>query len=62
MSFEQIKARIALLLEESTYQPEDLHEARELLREQVAELRAQNQSVPQDLLDLEKRLDKAFSK
>ncbi len=62
MSFEQIKARIALMLEEATYQPEDLHEAREVLREQMAELRAQNQSVPEDLQDLERRLDEAFSK
>lgn len=62
MSFEQIKARIALMLEESTYQPEDLHEAREVLREQMAELRAQNQTVPEDLQDLERRLDEAFSK
>ena len=62
MSFEQIKARIALMLEEATYQPEDLHEARELLREQMAELRAQNQTVPEDLQDLERRLDEAFSK
>ena len=62
MSFEPLKARIALMLEEATYQPEDLHEARELLREQMAELRAQNQSVPDDLQDLEKRLDDAFSK
>jgi len=62
MSFEQIKARIALMLEEATYQPEDLHEAREVLREQMAELRAQNQPVPADLQDLERRLDEAFSK
>lgn len=62
MSFEPLKARIALMLEEATYQPEDLHEARELLREQMAELRAQNQSVPDDLQNLEKRLDEAFSK
>jgi len=62
MSFEQIKARIALALEESTYQPEDLHEMREVLREQVADLRSQNLTVPDDLLELEKRLDAAFSK
>lgn len=62
MSFEQIKARIALMLEEATYQPEDLHEAREVLREQMAELRAENQSVPEDLQDLERLLDEAFSK
>ena len=61
MSFEQIKARIALMLEEATYQPEDLHEAREVLREQMAELRAQNQSVPEDLQELEKKLDEVLS-
>lgn len=62
MSFEPLKARIALMLEEATYQPEDLHEAREVLREQIAELRAQNQTVPKDLQDLAKRLDDAFAK
>lgn len=61
MSFEQIKARIAMMLEESTYQPEDLHEAREVLREQIAELQAQNQTVPRDLQELANRLDEAFS-
>lgn len=62
MSFEPLKARIAVMLEEATYQPEDLHEAREVLREQIAELRAQNQVVPKDLQDLAKQLDEAFSK
>ena len=62
MSFEPLKARIALMLEEATYQPEDLHEAREVLREQIAELRAQNQTIPEDLQALAKRLDDAFSK
>ena len=60
MSFESLKARISMLLEEATYQPEDLHEAREVLREQLAELEAQNREVPKDLLDLAKRLDAAF--
>lgn len=62
MSFESIKARIAMMLEEATYQPEDLHEAREVLREQLAELEAQNRKVPQDLMDLAKRLDAAFER
>lgn len=51
-----------MMLEESTYQPEDLHEMREVLREQIADLRAQNLTVPDDLLDLVKRLDDAFAK
>ncbi len=62
MPFEAIKARIAMLLEEATYQPEDLHEAREVLREQLAELQAQNRKVPQDLQELANRLDAEFAK
>jgi hypothetical protein len=62
MSFEAIKARIAMMLEEATYQPEDLHEAREVLREQLSELEAQNRKVPRDLRELAERLDAEFSK
>lgn len=62
MSFEAIKARIAMMLDEATYQPEDLHEAREVLREQLAELRAQNRKVPEDLKALAERLDAEFEK
>lgn len=62
MSFEAIKARIAMMLEEATYQPEDLHEAREVLREQLSELRAQNRKVPADLQALADQLDAEFAK
>ena len=60
MAFEQIKAQIALLLEEMIEQPEDAHEVHEQLREKLSELRAMGMPLPDDLVDLEKRLDEGF--
>ncbi len=59
MALEQIKAQIALLLEEMVNQPEDAHEMHEQLREKLVELRALGMPLPQDLVDLERRLDEA---
>ena len=60
MAFEQIKAQIALLLEEMINQPEDAHEVHEQLREKLSELRAMGMPLPDDLVELEKRLDEGF--
>ena len=60
MALEQIKAQIALLLEEMVNQPEDRHEVHEQLREKLSELRAMGMPLPADLVALEKRLDKDF--
>jgi predicted nucleic acid-binding Zn-ribbon protein len=60
MAFEQIKAQIALLLEEMIEQPEDAHEVHEQLREKLSELRAMGMPLPDDLVELEKRLDEGF--
>ena len=60
MAFEQIKAQIALLLEEMIEQPEDAHEVHEQLREKLSELRAMGMPLPDDLVQLEKRLDEGF--
>ncbi|WP_395448473.1 hypothetical protein ACHMW7_27145 [Aminobacter sp. UC22_36] len=62
MALEQIKAQIAVLLQEMVNQPEDSHELQEQLREKLSELRAQGLPLPKDLVDLEKRLDDDFSK
>ena len=56
MLFEDLKARIAVLLEEATYQPQDGHEVLEVLREQINEAKDLNGEAPQDLLDLQKAL------
>ena len=60
MALEQIKAQIALLLEEMVNQPEDRHEMHEQLREKLNELRAMGMPLPADLLALEKRLEEQF--
>ncbi len=60
MAFEEIKARIALLLEEMVEQPEDVHELHERIREELNELRAMGMPLPDDLVALEKRLDDGF--
>ena len=60
MALEQIKAQIALLLEEMVNQPEDRHELHEQLREKLNELRAMGMPLPADLLALEKRLEEQF--
>ncbi len=57
MSFENIKASIALLLDQMTEKPEDEHQLQEQLREKLAELKALGQPLPQDFVDLERLLD-----
>lgn len=59
MALEQIKAQIALLMEQMVNQPEDAYEMHEQLREKLTELRALGMPLPQDLVDLEQRLDEA---
>jgi hypothetical protein len=60
MSFEALQAEIGLLLTQMENQPEDNHELHELIREKINEMRAFGMPVPQDLLDLEKRLEDSF--
>lgn len=61
MALEEIKARISLLLEQMVNQPEDSYETHEQLREKLRELRALGLPLPDDLVELEKRLDEEFS-
>ena len=58
MSFENLKAAVALLLEQMANQPEDAHEIQETLREKLSEMRALGLPLPQDLIDLEARLER----
>ncbi|MBZ9653989.1 MAG: hypothetical protein AAAC48_22345 [Phyllobacterium sp.] len=60
MAFEDIKARIALLLEAMVQRPTDAHEIHENLREQLNELKAMGMPLPDDLVALEKRLETDF--
>ncbi len=56
MPFENLKAGIALLIEQMTDNPEDAHQIQESLREKLAEMRGLGLPLPQDLVDLEARL------
>ncbi len=60
MALEEIKARIALLMEEMVNQPEDEHEVLEQLREKLNELRAMGMPLPDDLVALERQLEERF--
>jgi len=60
MALEEIKAQISLLLEQMVNQPEDVHEVHENLREKLNELRAMGMPLPDDLVELEKRLEADF--
>lgn len=61
MPFEDLKVRLAMILEQMVHQPEDLHEAQETIREEIAELRAQGLRPPQDLVDLEMELERQLN-
>ena len=56
MSFEALKAGIALILDEIEKRPEDRHILQEELREKIAELRAFGLPVPEDIARLERQL------
>ena len=61
MAFENIIAEINLLLTEMETQPEDAHELQLALHEKLAELRATGMPLPDDLVELEKRLQHELS-
>lgn len=56
MAFDELIARIKLLLTEMQNQPGDEHELLEQIHAELAELKATGQPLPEDLVQLEKRL------
>jgi predicted nucleic acid-binding Zn-ribbon protein len=62
MALEELQSQISLLVSQINNQPEDVHELYELLHQKLNELRGTGQPLPQDLLDLEKRMLKEFPK
>ena len=62
MALEELQAQINLLVSQINNQPEDVHEIYELLHQKLNEFRLTGQPLPQDLLDLEKRMLKEFPK
>jgi hypothetical protein len=60
MAFEDLKAEIALLLNQMENQPEDRHELYLQIREKLNEMRAFGLPLPEDLVRLEKELEAEF--
>lgn len=60
MALEEIKAQIALLMEEMVNQPHDRHELLEQVHEKLSELRAMGLPLPDDLVQLEQDLLEGF--
>ena len=58
MAFEELKAGIALILEEIEKRPEDRLMLQEELREKISEFRSLGLPVPEDIARLEKELEK----
>ena len=62
MALDQLKAQIAYLLTSLEDNPQDLHELHEQLRQKLAQFRAMGLPLPDDLVDLETKLDAGFTK
>jgi hypothetical protein len=60
MAFEAIKAEIRALLEGSIDEPQDAHEMHLQLIERLNEMRATGMPLPDDLVELERRLTESF--
>jgi hypothetical protein len=57
MAFEQLKAEIAMLVQQMQDEPDDVHELHARIRQKLAELKAMGQPLPDDLAALDRRLD-----
>lgn len=62
MAFDQLKTEIMMLFTEMENQPEDKWELHEAIREKLNELRSFGMPLPEDLVDLERKLDRELAK
>jgi hypothetical protein len=61
MAFEDLKAELALLINQMENQPADRHELYLQVREKLNEMRAFGMPLPDDLVRMEKDLEKEFA-
>ena len=61
MAFDDLKAELALLINQMENQPEDRHELYLQVREKLNEMRAFGMPLPQDLVELERELEAEFA-
>jgi hypothetical protein len=60
MAFEDIQAEVGLLLTRMQNEPEDRHELYLQIMQKLSELKAYGMPLPEDLVQLEKRLEAEF--
>ena len=60
MAFEDLKAELALLINQMENQPEDRHELYLQIRERLNEMRAYGMPLPEDLVRFEEELEAEF--
>lgn len=60
MAFEDFIARINLLVAQMENEPEDAHEILEQLHQELNQMKATGQPLPEDLVLLEQRLDREY--
>jgi len=61
MAFDDLKAELALLLQEMENQPEDRHELYLVIREKLNEIRSYGMPLPEDLVKFEEELEAEFA-
>jgi hypothetical protein len=61
MAFDDLKAELALLINQMENQPKDPHELYLQIREKLNEMRAFGMPLPEDLVEFEKDLEKQFT-
>ena len=62
MAFEELKTRLNMLLTNMESVPEDAHELLEQLNLEINQFKATGQPVPDDLAQLQARLQEEFQK
>ena len=61
MALEELKAQIAVLLASIEDNPEDIHELHEMVRQHLAQIKAMGLPLPEDLVELERKLEAEFA-
>jgi hypothetical protein len=60
MAFDDLKAELALLINQMENQPEDRHELYLQIRERLNDMRAYGMPLPEDLVKFEEELEAQF--
>ncbi|MEQ8824052.1 MAG: hypothetical protein RIC14_06745 [Filomicrobium sp.] len=62
MAFDMIIAEINLMFQQMENQPEDAHELLDRIHLELNQLKASGMPLPEDLVELEKKLDAEFAR